>query len=127
MRAGARRFMWVALVVALLAVAGVTACFVVGDRGAPSADTPRMSLDASAKAVEVPLGDPARWEAVEGTWTPRAGETGPVLAQTATDRVFPHILLKDTKLRDVDASVRFRPVSGREDASGGIVFRAADG
>ena len=25
--------------------------------------------------------------------------------------------------RDVDVSVRFKPISGREDASGGIVFR----
>ncbi len=28
---------------------------------------------------------------------------------------------------DVDVSVRFKPISGREDASGGIVFRFADG
>jgi hypothetical protein len=28
---------------------------------------------------------------------------------------------------DVDVSVRFQPISGREDASGGIVFRFADG
>jgi hypothetical protein len=28
---------------------------------------------------------------------------------------------------DVDVSVRFKPVSGREDASGGIVFRFGDG
>src|ERR1051325_240528 len=28
---------------------------------------------------------------------------------------------------DVDVSVRFKPISGREDASGGIVFRFSDG
>src|SRR5207244_8106930 len=28
---------------------------------------------------------------------------------------------------DVDVSVRFRPVSGKEDASGGIIVRAKDG
>jgi len=28
---------------------------------------------------------------------------------------------------DLDVSVRFRPVSGKEDASGGIIFRAQDG
>jgi hypothetical protein len=28
---------------------------------------------------------------------------------------------------DVDVSVRFKPMSGREDASGGIVLRFADG
>ena len=28
---------------------------------------------------------------------------------------------------DVDVSVKFKPISGREDASGGIIFRFADG
>jgi len=28
---------------------------------------------------------------------------------------------------DVDVSMKFKPISGREDASGGIVFRFADG
>jgi len=28
---------------------------------------------------------------------------------------------------DLDVTVRFRPISGREDASGGIIFRAKDG
>ena len=30
-------------------------------------------------------------------------------------------------MTDADVSVRFKPISGREDASGGIVFRFADG
>src|SRR2546422_3493934 len=36
-------------------------------------------------------------------------------------------VLEDQKFEDVDVSVRFRPVSGKEDASGGIIFRAKDG
>jgi len=32
--------------------------------------------------------------------------------------------LEDRKVDDVDVTVRFRPISGRRNASGGIIFRA---
>lgn len=49
-----------------------------------------------------------------------------VLAQTATDRDFPVALLPEPALGDMEVQVRFRPISGKVDASGGIVFRARD-
>src|SRR5260370_38331505 len=36
-------------------------------------------------------------------------------------------ILEDKKFEDLDLTVRFRPVSGKEDASGGIIFRVKDG
>jgi hypothetical protein len=35
-------------------------------------------------------------------------------------------LLKTNAFTDVDATVRFRPISGNTDQAGGIIFRAAD-
>jgi hypothetical protein len=35
-------------------------------------------------------------------------------------------LLEDRQYADVDVSVKLKPISGKEDASGGIIFRAKD-
>src|SRR5438445_11854583 len=58
-----------------------------------------------------------KWKFVAGQWGRRASGGRQVLAQTTEDQ----------KFSDVDVSVRFRPISGKEDASGGIIFRANDG
>src|SRR5262249_14895529 len=50
-----------------------------------------------------------------------------VLAQTAETQPWAVALLEDQKFGDVDVSVRFRPISGKEDASGGIILRARGG
>ena len=57
----------------------------------------------------------------------RTSDGRPVLAQTEETQPWAVAILKDQKFDDVDATVRFRPISGREDASGGIIFRAKDG
>src|SRR5207245_8753822 len=57
----------------------------------------------------------------------RASGDRQVLAQVAPTDPWAVALLEDQKLADVDVTVRFRPVSGKEDASGGIIFRARDG
>ncbi len=67
--------------------------------------------------------DNAKWAFPEGTWTRRGG----VLVQTSTNHVFNIALLQDRRFSDVDVTVKIRPVSGKEDASGGIVVRAKDG
>ena len=48
-------------------------------------------------------------------------------ARLMTDNTFNVILAPGGPYTDVDVSVRFKPISGAEDASGGIVFRFADG
>ena len=50
-----------------------------------------------------------------------------VLAQTAETQPWAIAILEDRKLDNVEVAVRFRPISGKEDASGGIIFRARDG
>lgn len=62
------------------------------------------------------------WSSKAGTW---AFEQG-VLKQSSINNMFPLILLEKEKFSDVDVSVDFKPISGRIDASGGIIFRAAD-
>jgi len=49
------------------------------------------------------------------------------LVQGATDNEYNVIIAPGSPYRDVRVSVRFRPISGREDASGGLVFRFSEG
>jgi hypothetical protein len=70
------------------------------------------------------------WETVTGTWgledlaDARGGRT---LVQRATKNDFNVIVAPGGPYGDVDVAIRFKPISGREDASGGIVFRFAEG
>lgn len=70
--------------------------------------------------------DHPKWKFIAGTWTRRVSGGSQVLAQTAAVDPWAVAILEDKKLADVDVSVKFRPVSGNEDASGGIIFRAQD-
>src|SRR5437660_10019973 len=68
-----------------------------------------------------------KWKFAAGQWVRRASGGRQVLAQTAATQPWAVAVLEDQKFEDVDVSVRFRPVAGKEDASGGIIFRAKDG
>ena len=50
-----------------------------------------------------------------------------VLVQRAVENQFNVIIAPGGPYSDVDISVQFKPISGREDASGGIVFRFSNG
>jgi hypothetical protein len=69
----------------------------------------------------------AAWNVISGEWTlePSGGADPPRmrLVQRATANAFNVAVMPGPEFRDVDVSVRFQPRSGREDASGGIVFR----
>ena len=71
------------------------------------------------------------WTPVDGQWTveemPEAPSGQRVLVQRAVKNAFDVLVAPGGPYTDVDVSVRFKPISGREDASGGIVFRFADG
>jgi len=73
----------------------------------------------------------ASWTTVTGQWAVEdmAGAPGgrKVLVQRATRNEFNVIVSPAGPYTDVDVSMKFKPISGREDASGGIVFRFADG
>ena len=71
------------------------------------------------------------WKTVDGKWTveeiPGAPSRKKVLVQRAVENQFNVIVAPGGPYTDVDVSVRFKPISGREDASGGIVFRFSEG
>jgi len=66
------------------------------------------------------------WESVSGRWQiERMGDAanGVALVQRATRNPFNVLVAPAGAFTNVDISTRFKPISGREDASGGIVFR----
>lgn len=88
------------------------------------ADAPEVKFDFEAKGIE-------DWTVVGGQWTVEDLAGAPsgkrVLVQRATRNPFNVIVAPAGPYTDVDVSMRFSPMSGREDASGGIVFRFDDG
>jgi len=66
------------------------------------------------------------WRTVSGRWVVEDMTGAPsgkrVLVQRAVDDPFNVIVAPAGPYTDVDVSVDFKPISGREDASGGIVF-----
>jgi hypothetical protein len=101
-----------------------------------------LGLLAQASPLELPPATPATgidfeegsldgWTVVEGRWAIEEMAGAPsgrrVLVQRARDRAFDVILAPGGPYGDVDVSVRFQPLAGREDASGGIVVRFAEG
>ena len=64
-----------------------------------------------------------------GTWVVQAEGSERYLAQTNADGTrsrFPVAVVNDVSAVDVDVSVRFRPISGRVDQAGGLVWRYQD-
>src|SRR5881397_2262040 len=87
-------------------------------------NVPVDRFDFEAKGIE-------GWTTVDGQWAVGDMAGAPsgkkVLVQRATKNEFNIIVAPPGPFTDVDVSMKFRPISGREDASGGIVFRFADG
>jgi len=98
------------------------------------ADRAQLAIPAGAKAETWDFATKGveGWTVVDGRWSIRKmadipGWTRPVLVQDATSNTFNVIVAPLGPYSDVDVSMKFRPISGREDASGGIVFRFSDG
>jgi hypothetical protein len=85
---------------------------------------PVDTFDFEAKGTE-------GWTTVSGRWALEDMAGAPsgksVLVQRATTNEFNVIVAPPGPYTDVDVSMKFKPISGREDASGGIVFRFNDG
>ncbi|HEY7493880.1 MAG TPA: family 16 glycoside hydrolase, partial [Candidatus Tectomicrobia bacterium] len=114
---------------------------VCGLFGMPEEDQHRSGL-AYAAALKVPEAAAVErfdfeqqgiegWQPVDGRWEVEEMGGAPsgkrVLVQRAVANAFNVIVTPSGPYTDVDVSVRCKPISGREDASGGIVFRFADG
>lgn len=87
-------------------------------------DIPVQKFDFETKGIE-------RWTAVDGQWAVEDMAGAPsgrrVLVQRATKNEFNVIVAPAGPFTDVDIAVKFKPISGQEDAAGGIVFRFNDG
>jgi hypothetical protein len=71
-----------------------------------------------------------QWESVTGKWGVEDvadASKGKALVQRATSNDFNVIVAPGGPWADADISVRFKPISGSEDASAGIVFRFSEG
>ena len=90
-----------------------------------------VPVNAPEHRVDFDQKDLEGWTTVTGQWAVEEMAGAPsgtkVLTQRATHNPFNVIVAPAGPFADVDATVRFYPISGREDASGGIVFRFADG
>jgi len=99
------------------ALAGVTEIKVADN-------VPEEKLDFETHGIE-------GWTTVDGQWAAESMADAPsgkkVLVQRATKNQFNVIVAPGGPYADVDISMKFKPVAGREDASGGIVFRFTDG
>jgi hypothetical protein len=86
-------------------------------------DVPTQTYDFGSKGIE-------GWTTVAGQWTVEEMAGAPsgtkILVQRATNNEF-NVIVAPTAYSDVDVTMKFKPISGRQDASGGIVFRFNDG
>jgi len=71
------------------------------------------------------------WTTIQGQWAVEEMAGAPsgthVLIQRATTNQFNVVVAPPGPYTDIDVSIKFKPIAGREDASGGIVFRFHDG
>ena len=111
----------------------VLATGLVAAAAAPSGASAQPAPAAPAEVrLDFATGGLAGWTTVAGQWAVEdmtgvpSGATK-ALVQRATRNPFNVIVAPAGPFTDVDVTARFLPISGREDASGGIVFRFADG
>jgi hypothetical protein len=73
---------------------------------------------------------PAGWTSPLGKWVvEEAKEGGKVLAQTSPDAAkseYPLCILDKPEVKDATVSIRMKPVEGKVDRAGGIIFRVKD-
>jgi hypothetical protein len=106
----------------------IVATMVGCDSAPPGQGTSQVSVTSeNATTIDEDFRTADAWETIAGTWSTAASGERTVLKQTATDQKYPVTLLHQPEISAVDVTVDFRPVSGKIDASGGIVFRAQDG
>jgi hypothetical protein len=98
---------------------------------AEAAEVLVLPSDARVTRFDFEQGALEGWRTVDGRWAIEEMAEAPsgrrVLVQRATATAFNVIIAPGGPYTDVDVTVRFKPISGQEDASGGIVFRFSEG
>jgi hypothetical protein len=83
------------------------------------------ALPASFETALTGQGKPGRWEVVDDA-TADGGRALAQLNAETTDYHFPLAIYRATSATDVEATIHFKPVSGRIDQAGGVVVRYID-
>jgi len=115
----------------LAALAGAWA--LRGTRPIPAVEAAELTLPAGAseERFDFETVGVERWTTVAGRWAVEDMAGAPsgkrVLVQREDRNEFNVIVAPPGPYRAVDVSVKLEPIAGKEDASGGIVFRFADG
>jgi hypothetical protein len=98
---------------------------------AHAADPVALPPGATSERYDFESADLKGWQVVDGRWAVEEVLGAPsgqqALVQRETRKSYDVIVAPAGPHGDVDATVRFKPMSGREDASGGIVFRFHEG
>jgi len=120
-----RRRQWVKIVLAALAAVGV-------NRRRDSLAAPaevKLPDDSAVQVFDFEAGGIEGWTTVAGQWVVEEMADAPsgkkVLVQRATKNEF-NVTVAPGSYADVDVSMKFRPISGRKDASSGIIVRFND-
>jgi len=71
-------------------------------------------------------GGPVRWEILEADDAPSGDRVLGQLSDDKTNKRYPLFVCETFSAKDADVSVKFKTISGRVDASGGLIFRCAD-
>jgi hypothetical protein len=113
-------------------LAALGACGLDAVSAAPAAPAEiRFSGSAPEQKFDFETGGMEGWTVVQGRWSIEEMPGSPMgrkaLLQRATRNDYNVIVAPAGPFTDVDVSVQFDPLSGKEDASGGIVFRFTDG
>ena len=102
-------------------------------RGRPAVAAPELAVPSTLPVETLDFDKTAidAWTTVAGKWAvedmPGAPSGSRVLVQRAVKNQFNVILTPLGPYSDIDVSMKFKPISGKEDASGGIVFRFSEG
>jgi hypothetical protein len=119
-----------------LAILGLLGVFVLnGNREAFAVETSvyELKLSDNARVERFDFGQKGieTWKIIDGLWAVEETADAPsgrrVLILRPQGSAFNVIVAQGSPYSDVDVSVRFKLISGREDASGGIVFRFSEG
>jgi hypothetical protein len=117
-------------ILTVLAIAGMAIVLRPSSRVA-AADALSPPQSATTERYDFETSDLKDWQIVDGRWVTEAVTGAPsgqrALVQRETSKSYDVIVAPAGPYGDVEATVRFKPISGREDASGGIVFRFHEG
>ncbi|MFM8534269.1 MAG: family 16 glycoside hydrolase [Acidimicrobiia bacterium] len=86
---------------------------------------PLATIDGKVGCIQgmTGIGRPPSWEAIKDGDAP-GGWALTETAKDATDLHFPFCIWTHDAVRDLDATLRFKPISGTREQAGGLMFRA---